>query len=146
MRCSEITTLLMSDLDLANKSIKVYNKKGKRYKTCYLNDKAVYYLEKYILTRCKDNDFIIQGLRSPYGPLTKAGVEAVIRRIMKNCEIYKHVTPSTFRHTTATQALNNGMELSDVQLLLDHKNPATTLVYAEKYRDDLQVSHRKTII
>lgn len=73
-------------------------------------------------------------------------MEAIIRRIMKECDIDKHVTPSTFRHTMATQALNGGMDLSDVQLLLDHKNPATTLVYAEKYRDDLQSSHRKTII
>lgn len=146
MRCTEITTIKMSDLDLQNKTIMVYNQKGKRYKTCFLNDKAVYWLKKYIPTRCKDNDFIIQGLVASYGPITKAGAESIVRRLMAKCNIDKHVIPSTFRHTTATQALNNGMDVTEIQKMLGHANIEMTMIYAEVNQNDVKTSHKKYII
>lgn len=65
---------------------------------------------------------------------------------MGSCEITKKVTPNTFRHTAATQGLNNGMSLTDVKTMLDHKSPETTLIYADKYDEDVKASHRKAII
>lgn len=146
MRCTELTTVRIQDVDLQNKTVQVFNKKGKRYKTCYLNDKSVYWLKKYIPTRDTTNDYLIQGLRGNHNKLSKNGIEAVIRRIMEGCEVTKKVTPSTFRHTAATQGLNNGMSLTDVQAMLDHKSPETTLIYADRYSEDVKSSHRKAII
>ena len=147
VRCNEITTIKMSDVDMESRQIIVHNQKGKRYKTCYLNDKAVYWIKKYLESRKDvDSEYLFARARAPYQQLCKGGVENIIARIMERCTLAKHVTPSTFRHTTATQGLNNGMSLAEVQHMLDHRNPATTLIYATLQEESLQASHRKAII
>lgn len=145
MRCSELTTVKIEDIDLTDKTVTVLNKKGKRYKTCYLNEKAVYWIKKYMPMRSGDNPYLLQSSTTG-NPITTAGVENIIRKLAKKCNIDKKITPGTFRHTAATQGLANGMSLTDVQTMLDHKNPATTLVYADIINDDVKSSHRKAII
>ena len=137
----------MKDVDIEARQIIVHNQKGKRYKTCYLNDKAVYWIKKYLGSRKDPNsEYLFARATAPYQKLGKGGIENIISRIMKRCDLTKHVTPSTFRHTTATQGLNNGMSLAEVQHMLDHRNPATTLIYATLQEESLQASHRKAII
>lgn len=145
MRCSELTTVKVEDINLQNRTVSVMNQKGKRYKTCYLNDKAVYWLKKWMPLRNKDNPYLLQSERTGK-PISKAGVEDIVRRLAKKCNIEKRITPGTFRHTAATQGLANGMSLTDVQTMLDHKNPATTLVYADIISDNVQAAHRKAIL
>ena len=147
VRCNELTTIKMVDVDIEARTLIVHNQKGKRYKTCYLNDKAVYWVKKYLASRQDaDSEYLFARAKAPYQKLCKGGVESIISRIMTRCNLNKHVTPNTFRHTTATQGLNNGMSLAEVQHMLDHRNPATTLIYATLQEESLQASHRKAII
>ena len=43
----------------------------------------------------------------------------------------KKLTPHVFRHTGATHLRQMGMDLSELQDLLGHANPATTKIYAK---------------
>lgn len=145
MRCNELCNLKIEDLNIDSKTIKVYNQKGKRYKICYLNDKSIYWIMKYMKYR-HEGEYLIQGIRRPYNKLSGRRLEKIIDEIVSRTSIRKKVSPSIFRHTTATQGLNNGMSLTEVQTILDHKSPTTTLIYAEKYNEDIQMSHRRSII
>lgn len=59
--------------------------------------------------------------------------ETVIQKTVKSAriaaQIYKHVTPHTFRHSYATHLLEDGETIRTVQELLGHKSVTTTMIY-----------------
>lgn len=48
------------------------------------------------------------------------------------------VSPHTLRHSRAVDLLNRGLTLGGLQTFLGHKDPATTLIYAQLMQRDLQ--------
>jgi integrase/recombinase XerD len=62
-------------------------------------------------------------------PPTVQSVRAYLRNLNKRANIQKKVTPHKLRHTYATNLLNAGAELVDIQALLGHVNLATTQIY-----------------
>lgn len=147
MRCTELTTVRIQDVDIPAGTVRVHNKKGKREKICYLNGKAIYWLKRYMEEeRCTDNDALLQASRAPHGPVSTSAVEWTVRKIATRAELGKRCTPMTFRHTCATQGLRAGMSLSEVQAMLDHRNPSTTMIYAEQSSDATKAAHRRAIV
>ena len=55
----------------------------------------------------------------------------------------KKLTPHVFRHTGATHLRQMGMDLSELQDLLGHANPATTKIYAKNDISQLVTSYHK---
>ena len=55
--------------------------------------------------------------------------QKAIRQAAKQAGINKHVSPHTFRHSFATQLLQNGYDIRTVQELLGHKDVKTTMIY-----------------
>ena len=67
----------------------------------------------------------------------------VIKRISARVSISKSLTQHVFRHTMAAISLNNGTESADLQSLLGHNNPATTLLYAKVSEERKQNAQKK---
>lgn len=61
--------------------------------------------------------------------LTTRSVEKKIKIWIKKAGIDKPITPHKLRHTFATELLNRGANLKDIQDLLGHASLATTQVY-----------------
>ena len=55
--------------------------------------------------------------------------QKAIRSAARLAKIDKPVTPHTFRHSFATQLLQNGYDIRTVQELLGHKDVKTTMIY-----------------
>jgi integrase/recombinase XerD len=49
--------------------------------------------------------------------------------MVKQAGIEKKISPHQLRHTYATNLLNAGAELVDIQALLGHESTATTQIY-----------------
>ncbi len=145
-RLSEIAVMKISDMDKQDMSISVIGK-GDKERTVYLTDKAMYHLNKYLLSR-KENevgpsDYMFIGERKPFKNLTGSGIERIIQKIEKRANISKKITPHVFRHTAATIMMDNGAKLEDVQHILGHSSPSTTLIYARVSEERKKRAHRR---
>lgn len=79
--------------------------------------------------------------------MKKGNIERMMRVLRARAGMGdRKITPHTFRHTTATQALQAGMPVTDIQRLLGHASVSTTMVYAHTTQDAVQSGHRRYIV
>ena len=142
MRVGEIVGLNRKDVDFVKKRVVVMGK-GSKERWCYLNEKSIYRLKKYLDTRDDDNQALFVSLQKPHDRLQIPGIEIIVRKAGKKAGITKRVYPHKLRRTAATNALRKGMRLEQVQKMLGHESPETTLIYARMNDDDLRQVHTK---
>lgn len=142
-RVSELTGAKLKDLDLNNREIKVFGK-GAKERICYLNAKSVIKLENYLKLRNDNNPYVFIPVQKNHADtrLHKSAVEIMVRELGKECGVEK-VHPHRFRRTTATMALNKGMPIEEVQVMLGHEEMNTTMIYAKVKEKNVKASHEK---
>ena len=57
-----------------------------------------------------------------------------------------HISPHVFRHTTATTAIDRGMNIVDVSKLLGHERIETTMEYITTNSNSVKSNHKNYII
>lgn len=144
-RVSEMVNLNKSDINFKTGEVFLLGK-GNKHRTSYLNAKAEVYLKKYLQTRNDDNDALIVSERKPHQRLSKTGIERIVRIIGERSNIGRNLYPHLLRHTTATDALKRGMNITDVQAMLGHEKIDTTMIYTKISQDSVQYNHKKYII
>lgn len=85
-----------------------------------------------------------KGVTGTYTRLTVNSVEKMIRGIGEKTKIEK-VHPHRFRRTMATRAIDKGMPIEQVQVLLGHTKIDTTLRYANVQQSNVRYSHQKYV-
>lgn len=144
-RVSELSHMDITDINFETKEVKIFGK-GNKHRTSYLNAKAEVALKTYLKTRTDVNPALIVSERTPFNRMGKDGLEDMIAKISQRTTIKKKVTPHVLRHTTATIALENGMELSEISELLGHSDISTTLIYAKTSKAKVKASHTRCVI
>jgi integrase len=61
--------------------------------------------------------------------LHESGLQKALKQAVRMAGISKRVSCHTFRHSFATQLLQNGYDIRTVQELLGHKDVKTTMIY-----------------
>ena len=143
-RVEELVRLNKSDVDFAKGEVYLFGK-GNRHRTSYLSASAIIALQKYISSRYDNDEALFVVNRNPHSRLKKPGVEKVVRELGEKAGIQRRVYPHLIRHTTATMALQRGMDVTEIQKLLGHANVSTTMIYAQVNQNDVKTSHRKHI-
>ena len=144
-RVTELERLNISDINFDTKEVILFGK-GDKHRISYINAKAEVALKDYLSTRTDNNPALIVYDREPYNRLKKSGIENAVKKIMESVtDVTTHVTPHIFRHTTATTALDRGMDVVAVSRLLGHERVETTMEYITTDSSSMKDKHTNYI-
>lgn len=141
-RLSEIASLKISDIDLQGMSARAIGK-GNVERYVYLSYKSIYHLQKYLNTRTDDCEYLFVSERRPIRQLSNASIQRELKKIEGRVGFDKKITPHVLRHTFAQLSTDAGIDLADLQQLLGHSDPATTLTYSAVSEERKQQAHRR---
>lgn len=141
VRASELLRLNRSDISLSRDDIVVLGK-GNKERITYLNAKSHIHLQNYLAMRTDDNPALFVNSKAPHERLTRRGLEDLINRIAASAKVEK-VHPHRFRRTSATDLLNAGMPIEQVQELLGHKSIETTRIYCTVNQEAVKQNHKR---
>lgn len=141
-RLSEIANMKRSDINEQNLSIDVIGK-GNKERTVYISYKAMFHLKKYFMFRRDKCDFLFVTQRQPFRQMSNAAISKEINNIEQRSGLRKPLTPHIFRHSFAQLATDAGIELSDLQQLMGHSDPSSTLIYSQVSEERKKQAYRK---
>jgi site-specific recombinase XerD len=136
LRCMEVRSVRLSDLDFDRKQLRVVQGKGKKDRYVPLSEHLTRGLRKYIEAE-KPQEYLFNGQPNGRGGgdfdsrYSQRGVQWVIKQACKQAGITKDVHVHTLRHTYATHLLEDGMDIMTLKNLLGHENIETTIEYLQ---------------
>ena len=131
IRASELIDLNEYMVNIEEREIRVIGK-GNKERITFFSENTKKWLEKYIEEKRRKysnytKDTIFTNSRGE--KLTTRSLRRLIADYAKKAGLQKEVTPHVFRHTFATELLNNGVDIRYLQELLGHSSISTTQVY-----------------
>ena len=143
IRVGELVRLNISDIDFYERECVVFGK-GESERIVYFDARTKIHLMQYIQQRTDENPALFVSLNKPNTRLGISGIETRLRELGEKCNI-KKVHPHKFRRTMATNAIDKGMPIEQVQKLLGHVQIDTTMQYAMVNQSNVKHAHRKFI-
>lgn len=143
IRVGELVSLNKNDVNFENRECKVIGK-GNKERIVYFDARTKIHLQDYLLSRIDTNPALFVSLIKPYNRLGINGVESRLKELGKILNINR-VHPHKFRRTLATNAIDKGMPIEQVQVLLGHTSIDTTLRYAMVNQKNVKLAHNKYI-
>lgn len=147
LRVSELVNLNRSSINLNTRTCIVFGK-GAKQREVYFDVRTKIELENYLRNRKDKSRALFVSSRKnkngTYSRLCINTVEKIIRDIGEKTDIL-NVHPHRFRRTLATRAIDKGMPIEQVQVLLGHTKIDTTLRYANVQQSNVKYSHQKYI-
>lgn len=143
IRVGELVNLDIDDINFQERECIVFGK-GESEREVYFDARSKIHLIKYLESRTDKNPSLFVSFKKPHRRLGISGVERRIRELGKKANI-KRVHPHKFRRTLATNAIDKGMPIEQVQKLLGHIQIDTTMQYAMVNQSNVKIAHRKFI-
>ncbi|GAA3898685.1 site-specific tyrosine recombinase XerD [Anoxybacillus suryakundensis] len=134
IRVSELIQLDVSDVHLTMGFIRCYGK-GRKERIVPIGKMATEALKQYMekgrpkLLSKKRGTTDALFLNHHGERLTRQGCWKILKRLAREANIQKPLTPHTLRHSFATHLLENGADLRAVQEMLGHADISTTQIY-----------------
>lgn len=143
MRRAELINLMLYNVDLSSKVIKVLGKRNKERLIPILpivvDELKVYLNERSLVENIQDEDYFFiskKGLK-----LSESFVYRLINSYFSRVSEKVKKSPHVLRHTFATHLLNNGADLNSVKELLGHSSLASTQVYTHNSLAELKKTY-----
>ena len=146
IRSMELLDLTESMINFNERELRVIGK-GNKERITFFSDNAKKYLLEYIekkkiVYRNVDKDIIFVNKNGD--KLDSRSLRRLITNYALKADINKEVTPHVFRHSFATEMLNNGVDIRYVQELLGHSSIATTQFYTHISKNMLKDVYMKS--
>ncbi|WP_202059961.1 tyrosine-type recombinase/integrase [Enterococcus sp. BWR-S5] len=132
IRISEASNINLNDYNLSDNSLLIHGKNSKERLIYLSSTETKQAISSYLNIR-KDYRPVDHSLFiNKYGTrLSIYGIEDIFSKYLKIANIETTATPHYLRHTFATELLNNGANIREVQELLGHSSIVTTQIYTE---------------
>ena len=133
LRISEMLDLKLTDVDFENCIVRCFGKGSKERIVPigeYIIDSLTSYLNygrNQLLNKKKISDYLF--LNSRGDRISRFSFFKILKKLLREKEIKKDVSPHSLRHSFATHMLENGADLRSIQELLGHSDIATTRIY-----------------
>lgn len=127
LRISEAVALAPLAIDSKRMVLRVEQGKGQKDRYVMLSPKLLEVLRAWWRVE-KPKDWLFPG-DMPGQHITKGAVERECQKAHRICKIPKPITPHSLRHAFAVHLLEQGTDVRTIQLLLGHRNLATTAKY-----------------
>ena len=143
IRVSELCGINREDIDLTQKTLKVFGK-GNKNRIVPIGNKSVPIINDYLVLRgnIKGKEPLI---------ITKTGMRiyprfiyGIINRYLSIVSDVKKKSPHILRHSAATHMLDNGADLNAVKDILGHENLSTTQIYTHVSIERLKSTYKKS--
>lgn len=147
LRISELIALnkpqLKSKLNSKEAELSIIGK-GKRVRTVYFSERALYWLKRHLEQRRDNHDALFVSVnRNAKRRLTPRTIQKMIKRYAVVAGAPLFTTPHVMRHTFATDLLYQGVDLRNIQEFLGHKSITATQIYAHVTSEKLREIHKK---
>ena len=147
-RVSEISNLLVRDVQLSQRFLKCHGK-GNKQRIAPLGDSAIEAIENYLAAergalaalRPTENDWLF--LSRSGRRLRREAIWELVKKYATIAGISANVSPHTMRHSFATHLLAGGADLRQVQEMLGHSSIATTQIYTHVDQTRLKKVHQQ---
>lgn len=130
VRVSELAAVRAEDVDLEQRSVRIFGK-GSRERQVFLpNDGIVAQVRAYVAARHhpeRPSTSLLINARG--GSASSSSLRNRIKALAKTAGLSQRVTPHVLRHTAATALMESGVDIRLVQRLLGHQSIATTQIY-----------------
>lgn len=145
IRTSEMADIKIHDIDLKQQVLTVVKGKGAKTRLVPIGMHACYYLETYL---ARSRKHFLQNTQSEYlflnnrsTPFNRNTLNKLMERLTRHLGFKKKVTCYTYRHSIATQLIQNKVDIKFVQELLGHESIKTTQRYCHLTITDLKKVH-----
>ncbi|MCR4377233.1 MAG: tyrosine-type recombinase/integrase [Rhodospirillales bacterium] len=130
IRVGELCSIELSNLDLESGIITIKGKGNRERKVYIVDDELKGMVRHYISQRNAISTLAKTLLVTKNGAaLTPNQIRQSLHKHVEDVGLERRITPHMFRHTTATQLLENGVDIRFVQKLLGHASISTTEIY-----------------
>ncbi len=143
MRVGELVKLNRDDIDFEGREC-IVRGKGSKERKVYFDARTKVHLKAYLEERRDENPALFVSLNAPFNRLEISGIEIRLRKLGATAR-QPRIHPHKFRRTLATRAIDKGMPIEQVQVLLGHSKIDTTLCYAMVDQQNVKQSHHKYI-
>ena len=143
VRVSELCSLNIDDINLSTREGVVFGK-GNKQRIIYFDAKSKIHISRYLSTRIDDNPALFVSKKYPFKRMQKSGIEIILREIGDIAGV-ENVHPHRFRRTLATNLINKGVPIEQVQQILGHTKIDTTLLYAVVNQENVKINHSRHV-
>lgn len=141
IRINECSCLKKEDVDLDSREATVLGK-GSKYRTVYFSARAEFLIRSYLQSRTDDSPYLFVTLRNPHRMLKTNSIRDIMKKISNESGIPK-IHPHRFRHTMATNLVEKGCDITDVQQMLGHTKLDTTMRYTHTSKKKVKAAHER---
>ena len=142
MRRAEIAGLTESSIDLSARTIKVLGKRNKQ-RIIPIENELAQNIKRYLALKNKEYPDIEHFYITKKGtPLTTSHIYNIVKKYMSVLSNADRISPHVFRHTFATEMLNEGANIDAVKELLGHSSLAATEIYTHVTREHLKETYK----